>query len=84
MKTLICLIHEKNVDLLLQRGRLLFFTGAILFFPGIAYFGTFITFGDKYLVFTDIGLVMSAMFAIIGLPLLLLAGAVLFKNRRTI
>ena len=72
------------MDVLLTRGKLLFIVGAILFFPGVAYFGTFITIGERYSIFTDVGLVMSGMFTIVGLPLLLLSGAVLFKNRRRI
>ena len=70
------------MDMLLKKGRFLFFTGALLFFPGVVYFGSFITLEKQFPVFTDVGLVMSAMFVIIGLPLLLLAGAVLFRNRR--
>ena len=72
------------MDSLLKKGRFLFFIGTLLFFPGVVYLGTFITFGERYSVFTDIGLLMSGIFIIIGLPLLLLAGAVLFKNRRRI
>ena len=71
------------MDLLLKRGRFLFFVGAILFFSGIVYLGLFITFGNSS-VFTNIGFGMSIIFTIIGLPLLLMAGAVLFKNRRII
>lgn len=72
------------MDLLLKRGRFLFFTGATLFFPGVVYLGLFMTFGNNTTIFTDVGFVMSGIFVIIGLPFLLLAGAVLFKNRRMI
>ena len=72
------------MDLLLKRGRFLFFLGVLLFFPGVAYFGLFVALGNDTSVFTNIGLGLSGLLVIVGLPLLLLAGAVLFKNRRTI
>ena len=72
------------MDLLLKRGRTLFFTGALLFFPGVVYLGLFITFGNDNFAFTEVGLFISAILVIVGLPLLLLAGAVLFKNRRMV
>ena len=73
-----------NMDLLLNRGRTLFFSGVLMFFPGVAYLGFFIAFGNDTSVFTEVGLFMSAILVIVGLPLLLLAGAVLFKNRRMV
>lgn len=72
------------MDLLLKRGKSLFSIGALLFFPGVIYLGIYLLSGNNNSVFTDIGLVVSGILIIIGLPLLLLAGAVLFKNRRTI
>ena len=67
---------------LLKRGRSLFFIGAMLFFPGVVYLGLFVTYGNASSIFTEVGFAMSGIFILVGLPMLLLAGAVLFKNRR--
>lgn len=72
-----------DMDLLLKRGKFLFSIGVILFFSGITYIGLLTSFGNSS-VFTSVGFGMSVIFTIIGLPLLLMAGAVLFKNRRII
>ena len=70
--------------MLLKRGKSLFFIGAILFFSGIVYLGVYLTFANDSSVFTNVGFGMAIIFSIVGLPLLLLAGAILFKNRRIV
>jgi len=67
----------------LQRGRFFFFVGALMFFSGVASIGILGTYGKTGSDYMGIGIAISGIGMMIGLPLLMLAGAILFKNRRT-
>ena len=67
---------------MLQKGRYLFFTGAGMFFPGIILMGVIVTYGQKQSVEMGMGISISGILILVGLPLLMFAGAILFKNRR--
>ena len=66
----------------LRRGRSFFFVGLLMFFSGAITLGVLITYGTTGASYVGIGITISGIGMIFGLSLLMIACALLFRNRR--
>ena len=66
----------------LQRGRLFFSIEGFMFFSGVITLGILITYGITGASYMGIGIAISGIGMMLGLPMLMIVSALLFRNRR--